>query len=98
VRVDLLPEARDDLVAGFRFYERQARGLGGYFLRSLFGDIDLLSTHGGVHAKIFGYHRSLSNRFPFSIYYRGEMDVVGVRAVLDCRRKPSWIKRKLGGA
>ena len=26
---------------------------------------------GGVHAKIFGYHRSLSKRFPFAIY-RGE--------------------------
>lgn len=78
MRVDLLPEARDDLVAGFRFYERQARGLGGYFLRSLFADIDLLSIHGGVHAKVFGYHRRLSRRFPFAIYYRVEADAVGV--------------------
>lgn len=98
MRIDLLPEARDDLLDGFRFYERQARGLGGYFLRSLFTDIDLLSIHGGIHAKVFGYHRSLSRRFPFAIYYRADARVVRVRAVLDCRRKPSWIRRKLGGA
>jgi hypothetical protein len=26
VRIEILPEARDDLIAGFRFYERQAPG------------------------------------------------------------------------
>ena len=98
MRIEILPEARDDLLAGFQFYERQARGLGDYFLGSLFDDIDLLALHGGVHAKVFGYHRALSKRFPFAIYYRVEADVVRLRAVLDCRRKPSWIKRRIRGA
>ena len=92
-----LPEARDDLIAGFRFYEHQAPGLGSYFRESILGDIDALAVHGGVHAKIFGYHRSLSKRFPFAIYYRVEADVVRVRAILDCRRNPSWIRRRVRG-
>ena len=27
MRIEILPEARDDLIAGFRFYEHQAPGL-----------------------------------------------------------------------
>jgi hypothetical protein len=95
VRIEILAEARDDLLAGFQFYERQARGLGKYFRDSLSADIDSLAIHGGVHAKVFGYHRSLSKRFPFAIYYGVEENVVRVRAILDCRRNPSWISRKL---
>ena len=93
--IEILPDAQSDLIAGFRFYERQAAGLGRYFLDSLFADIDLLARHGGIHSKTFGYHRSLSKRFPFAIYYRVEAELVRVRAVLDCRRKPPWLRRKL---
>jgi len=98
VKVEILPEAQEDLVAGFRFYERQGRGLGNYFLECLFEDVDSLTLHGGVHSKVFGYHRSLSKRFPFAIYYRVEDEVVRVRAILDCRRNPSWIRRRVRGA
>ncbi len=79
MRIEILPEARDDLIVGFRFYERQAPGLGSYFRESILGDIDALAVYGGVHAKVFGYHRSLSKRFPFAIYYRVEADVVRPR-------------------
>ena len=96
--IDILPEARDDLLAGFQFYERQAPGLGRYFRDSLFEDIESLTVHGGVHAKLFGYHRSLSKRFPFAIYYRVEANVVRVFAILDCRRSPSWIRRRIRSA
>lgn len=64
----------------------------------LVGDINRLSIHAGVHAQVLGYHRSLSQRFPFAIYYRVEADVVSRASGLDCRRKPSWIRRRLGGA
>jgi hypothetical protein len=50
VRIEILPEARDDLIAGFRFYERQAPGLGSYFRESILTDVDTLATHGGVPA------------------------------------------------
>ena len=97
MRIEILPEARDDVIAGFRFYERQALGLGSYFRESILGDIDALAVYGGVHTKVFGYHRRLSKRFPFAIYYRVEADVVRVRAILDCRRNPSWIRRRVRG-
>ena len=41
------------------------------------------------------YHRLLSKRFPYGIYYRVEENTVLVRAVLDLRRAPEWVKRHL---
>ena len=96
MKIEILPDAQLDLVSGFRFYEHQARGLGNYFLDSIFADIELLADRGGIHASVFGYHRRLSKRFPFAIYYRVENQVVRIRAILDCRRRPSWTRRRLG--
>lgn len=45
-----------------------------------------------------GFQRLLSKRFPFSIYYTVDAERVRVSAVLDCRRDPHWIQRRLGNA
>ena len=95
MKVQILDEARQDLVDGFRFYEMQAAGLGDYFLDCIFSDIDSLQIYAGIHALHFGYHRLLSKRFPFAIYYRVENEIARVRAVLDCRRNPAWIRERL---
>jgi hypothetical protein len=75
-------------MAGYHFYEKQAPGLGIYFLDSLFADIDSLLVYAGTHRVIFGSHRCLARRFPFAIYYRIEAKTIRVRAVLECRRHP----------
>jgi hypothetical protein len=91
----ILPSARDDLADGFAFYEEQEAGLGSYFLESLFSDIDSLRLYAGIHRKVFGFHRLLSKRFPYAIYYAIEVEAVRVRAVLDCRRDPAWLRERL---
>lgn len=96
MRVQLLDEATVDLADGYRFYERQAEGLGEYFLDSLWSDIQSLRLSGGVHAIFFGYHRLLSRRFPYAVYYRVDGEIARVRAILDCRRDPEWITKRLG--
>lgn len=88
MRVQVLDEATGDLANGYRFYERQVDGLGEYFLDSLWSDIISLRLYAGIHAVHHGYHRLLSKRFPFAVYYRIEDHVARVRAVLDCRRDP----------
>jgi hypothetical protein len=60
MKIVILPSARDDLADGFQFWENQEEGLGGYFLESLFLDIDSLILHAGIHLKVFGNHRLLS--------------------------------------
>jgi len=95
VRVQILDEAEQDLLDGYRFYEAQEPGLGGYFLDSLFSDIDSLQLSAGIHSRHFGYHRLLSRRFPFAIYYRVQRKTVRVHAVLDCRKNPVSIDDRL---
>lgn len=96
MRIKILPSARQDLVDGYWFYEKQSFGLGSYFKETLFADIDSLEFFGGIHAAHYEkYFRLLSKRFPFAVYYKIKNDVVFVHAVLDCRRNPAWIRRKL---
>ena len=95
MKVQILDEAQQDLVDGFRFYESQSLGLGEYFRDSLFSDIDSLQIYAGIHALHFGYHRFLARRFPYAVYYRVEDNAARVRAILDCRRDPVWIENRL---
>ena len=96
MRIKILNSANQDLIDGYYFYEKQGEGLGVYFLDTLFSDIDSLRIYAGIHSIHFAkYHRLLSKRFPFAIYYRIENNEVFIYAVLDCRRDPSWIRKKL---
>ena len=96
MKIRILGSASRDLIEGYSFYERQAEGVGSYFLDSLYSDIDSLIITAGMHSVHFDkYHRLLSKRFPFAIYYRVEGETVLVYAILDCRRDPAWIRKRL---
>ena len=76
MRINILGTAERDLEQGFHFYEMQADGLGSYFLDTLYSDIDSLAYFAGIHRIVQGYHRLLSRRFPFAVYYRVVNDEV----------------------
>jgi plasmid stabilization system protein ParE len=98
MKLVILDRAEDDLVEAFDFYELQEPGLGDYFLSSLQSDIESLRLYAGTHRKAHRHlHRALSKRFPFGIYYAVESDEIRIHAVVDCRRKPSWIRKRLSG-
>jgi hypothetical protein len=95
--IRILPSAVADLEDGREFYESREAGLGDYFLDCLFSDIDSLVLYAGIHRRIFGFHRLLSKRFPFAIYYQIDTDKEAVvYRVLDCRRDPTRIRSALG--
>jgi hypothetical protein len=54
-------------------------------------DIESLRIYAGIHETYRGFHRSLSERFPFSIYYILSGDYVDIYAVLDARQDPQII-------
>ena len=96
MNIKILPFANEDLINGYYFYEQQQKGLSIYFLDSLFSDIDSLMVYHGIHHLYFEkYHRMLSKRFPFAIYYTVENNNVVVYGVLDCRSDPAWIESRL---
>ena len=72
MKVRILESAFDDLAEGADFYDCCEPGIGRYFLDFLLADIDLLPLHAGIHRVTRGYHRALSKRFPYAIYYKVE--------------------------
>lgn len=70
MRIEILEKAEDDLFEGYLFYETQETGLGTYFLESLYSDIESLRLYAGIHRVAYrDYHRMLSKRFPFAVFY-----------------------------
>jgi plasmid stabilization system protein ParE len=95
MRVELRVEAREDLANAAAFYEDHREGLGDYFIDCLFIDLASLESQAGIHEAVHGLHRKLAGRFPFAIYYRVTEHVIDVIAILDCRRDPDSIARRL---
>src|ERR1041385_8192455 len=96
MKLEILDRARQDLIEGFHFYESQQAGLGAYFLSNLYSKIESLRIYGGIHQKAYKqFHRALADLFPFGIYYTVYENTVYVHAVLDCRRDPVLIRKRL---
>jgi len=93
--VVILEDAVDDIEAGRRFYELRESGIGDYFVESILSDLDSLVLYAGIHSLHFGFHRMLSKRFPFGVYYEAEREIAYVYAILDMRRDPLWLRREL---
>ncbi len=95
MEIRILETAKEDLRQGCKFYEENAPGLGEYFLDCIQADVRSLRIYAGIHEKAEGFHRMLVKRFPFAVYYLFENDRVDVYAILDCRRDPEWIAKRL---
>ena len=88
--VFVLKEAVDDLKKGRSFYSSKDKIIGDYFWNSLVSDIKSLSVYGGIHKIEYGFHRMLSKRFPYAIYYFVKNENVYVVAVLPLKRSEDW--------
>lgn len=89
MKIRLHSSAKQDLIEGSHFYENQQQTIGQYFL-------DSLVISAGIHQKSHKQlYRMLSKRFPFAIYYKVTHEHIQVEAILDCRKKPAWIRKRL---
>lgn len=87
------PRVAHDLLPAFQYYEEQQPGLGGEFL------VEISAVYDRVVDNPFKYQilssdlrRALARRFPFSIFFAVEDDVVVVLAVLHSGRDPEeWM-------
>ena len=95
MKIEILSDAKQDIENAILFYKSQKDGLGFYFLDSILSDIESLHIYAGVHIIISGYYRLLSKRFPFAIYYKIKDKTIYIYAVLDCRKNPVWINKRL---
>lgn len=95
MKIRILASAKQDLKDGYHFYDEQNKGLGSYFIDTLYSDIDSLLVNHGVHQEHFGYFRLLSKRFPFAIYYKFEKEEVFCKCNSGLQAKTSLDKEKI---
>jgi len=93
--IKILDEAERDIAIGMSFYESQKEGLGKYFLTSILADIESLHIYAGIHIVISDYFRLLAKRFPFAIYYKIKNKIIYIYAILDCRKNPNILSKRL---
>ena len=62
MNIKILASASQDLIDGYRFYEKQSAGIGGYFLDTLFSDIDSLIVSAGIHPIHFKKYHHFSQK------------------------------------
>ena len=54
MKLRILELAEADMLAGFKLYERQSKGIGWYFLDALSAEIESLRLYAGIHRTCFG--------------------------------------------
>ncbi len=96
MKIKYLSSAKRDLKDGFYFYEQCDKGLGIYFLETLYSDIDSLKLFAGIHPIHFNnYYRLLSKRFPFAIYYKIENKEINIYAIVRLSQKAFVDKKQI---
>jgi toxin ParE1/3/4 len=91
----LLP-AEEEMIAASVFYEAATSGLGADFLDEVQRIINILRGHPELGPLVGrGLRRALLHRFPFSLIYSVEVDVILIVAVTHQRRRPGYWRSRI---
>jgi plasmid stabilization system protein ParE len=91
-----LPAVEEDALAGYRWYEQRALGLGEEFLRMFYACAGEIPQNPSLYPAIHRtFRRRLLRRFPYAIYFRIVDDEVVVFGLFHCARNPRTIDAAL---
>ncbi|MCP4698563.1 MAG: type II toxin-antitoxin system RelE/ParE family toxin [Gammaproteobacteria bacterium] len=82
--------AQQDVRQALAWYKKQRKGLEADFLNCLEDTIARIQQHPELYPKPYKMklQRALLRRFPFSVYYRVENEIIYIFAVFDNRQNP----------
>jgi plasmid stabilization system protein ParE len=93
--IRFLPEAKEEFIEAAKFYERRERGLGDRFLNELESCLERIGQQPALGGAVTStLRRRLMKKFPFSVIYAYEDEVLVVVAVAHMTRKPGYWKRR----
>jgi len=96
MRVVYVPEVAADLSVARDWYERRAPGLGADFLRMAYAAFSDLGEFPESRQTVYNlFRRALLRRFPYSVYYLSEHDLITVYGVFHSSRDPQVISHLL---
>jgi len=87
-KILVLEDAVHDLESGKFFYDEREYGVGDYFWDFIISEIESLYLYAGIHKKEFNFHKMITRRFPYAIYYYLENNKAYIVAVLPMKRDP----------
>lgn len=92
-----LQPANEEMLAGAKYYERQASGLGRDFLDEIEHVLSRLREFPNSGKQMGnGVRRRLARRFPFAVLYKEEIEQIVVMAVMHLRQRPNyWQQRSM---
>jgi plasmid stabilization system protein ParE len=90
-------KAEEDLDDAYHWYEEQEPGLGKEVIRCIDAKIANINRHPLHHPVVQNENirRALVNRFPFSIYFEIEEELITIFAILHQRRSPGYWKSRI---
>ncbi len=96
MRVELLQGAEADLLETYVWLEERRIGLGEQFYRALDFSLEQMRRHPEI-APVYksAYRRFVLRPFAVGIFYTISGQRLMVGAILDLRRDPEWITRRL---
>lgn len=91
----LAPEAEQDILKAYNWYENRRPGLGEEFLRCLDASLEQIRRMPEIHAKVHQeYRRALIRRFPYAVFYEYGASGIVVYSVFHTSRDPArWRER-----
>ena len=90
-------QAKDDLADAYDWYEQRRPGLGEEFLSCFEASLHKLARTPLMYPKIYKeFRRVVIRRFPYSILYEFEDEILTVFAVFQSSRDPDKWKRRRG--
>ena len=96
-RVIYRPEAEDDVVESYAWYESREPGLGEDFLRCVEACVLGIQRHPHLYpVAVDDFRRALVRRFPFEIFYEATEDCLTIYSVFHCSQDPEKWRSRLG--
>ena len=93
--VVLTPDADNDIVESYTWYEAREPGLGEEFLRCVEARILAIQRHPELYpVAIDDFRRALVRRFPYEIFYEASETLLVIYSVFHCSQNPNkWRER-----
>jgi plasmid stabilization system protein ParE len=91
------PEADEEVLEAYNWYERREPGLGEDFLRAVEACVLLTRRHPEMWpVAVDEFRRALVRRFPYEIFYERTGDSLIIHSVFNCSQDPEKWRQRLG--
>ncbi len=88
-RILFRPEAEGELSEASAWYESRGKGLGAEFLRAVEAAVSIIQRHPLAYPEVFvGVRRGVLRKFPYSVIYTVDEEMVLIVACIHGRRDP----------